>query len=58
MHEMQCIENIMSHEPKDPHTKSDDKEMTHQISKNKVWMLNPSQTSSMMKKIKKSDEVE
>ena len=25
MHEMQCVENIMSRGPKDPHTKSDDK---------------------------------
>ena len=27
MHEMQCIENIMSPEPRGPHTKSDDKRM-------------------------------
>ena len=27
MHEMQYVENIMSHIPKDPHTKSDDKGM-------------------------------
>ena len=27
MHEMQCVEKIMSRGPKDPHTKSDDKGM-------------------------------
>ena len=27
MHEMQCIENIMSRRPKDPHMKSNDKGM-------------------------------
>ena len=34
MHEMQCIENLMSHKPKDSHMKSDDKEMN--ISNKKV----------------------
>ena len=27
MHEKQCVENIMSHKPKDPYTKSDDNGM-------------------------------
>ena len=50
MHEMQCIENIMSRRSKDPYKKNDSKRMIYQISKSKVWMLNPSQTSSRMRK--------
>ena len=54
MHKMQCIENLMSPKPRGFHMNNDDKGMNisniNRMSKNSVWMLNLSWTSSRMRK--------
>ena len=58
MHEMQCVENVMSPGPRGPHTKSDDKWMV--TSNEQVWCVNAEPKSNIKQdeKRKKSDEVE
>ena len=50
MHEMQCVENVMSPGPKGLHTKSDVNEWSHRMNKYDVCVPIPSQTSSRMRK--------
>ena len=51
MHEMQCVENVMSPGPRGPHTKSDDKWMV--ISNKQAWSADAELKSNIKKDEKK-----
>ena len=54
---MQCLENIMSHGPKNPHTKSDDKGMDTLNKQEESVDAEPKSNIKQDEKRKKSDEV-
>ena len=53
MHEMQCVENVMSPGPRGPHTKSDDKWMD--TSNKQVWCVCTKPKSNIKQNEKKNE---